>query len=81
MSIRVLFHASLAEITGLAETEVEAGEFADVASIFARFLADHPRLAAHRDSLLYAVNREFAQPQTRVEDGDEVAFLPPVSGG
>ena len=81
MSIRVLFFASLADATGIREAEVEASAGADVASILARFVRDCLRLEAHRRSLLCAINSEFARPESPVQDGDEVAFFPPVSGG
>ena len=81
MSIRVLFFASLADITGMRETEVDPAGFTDVASLLASFEARFPALAAHRASLLYACNKEFVAPDQPLADGDEVAFLPPVSGG
>ena len=81
MPIRVLFFASLADITGVRETEVDPAGFGDVGSIFASFAEKHPRLAAHRKSLLFALNSEFVDSSAPVHDGDEVAFFPPVSGG
>jgi molybdopterin converting factor subunit 1 len=81
MSIRILFFASLADATGMSETELEAVDYPDVASIYARFAKDFPKLKAYRKSILYAINQEFARPDSPVSDGDEVAFLPPVSGG
>jgi molybdopterin converting factor subunit 1 len=81
MSIRVLFFASLADITGTRETTVDAATYPDIGSIFSRFAADYPQLEARRLSILCALNSEFARPETEVQDGDEVAFFPPVSGG
>jgi len=81
MGIRVLFFASLAEITGMRETVVDASVHKTIGSIFAYFIEGFPRLGAYRSSVLFAVNSEFAKPETRVREGDEVAFLPPVSGG
>ena len=81
MSIRILFFASLADITGTRETEVDSALFSDVSSVFERFVREFPALAAHRSSLMCAVNQEFAGSNARVHDGDEIAFFPPVSGG
>ena len=81
MSIRILFFASLADITGTRETEVDSAPFPDVSSVFERFVTEFPALAAHRSSLMCAVNLEFASPDAPVRDGDEIAFFPPVSGG
>ena len=81
MSVRVLFFASLADITGMRETHVDAASFPDLGSVFARFAGEFPLLAAHRKSIAFALNSEFAGPGSPVHDGDEVAFLPPVSGG
>ncbi len=81
MSIRILFFASLADATGLHEVEIAPSAHLDVGSVYDRFASDFPRLEAHRSSVLYAVNKEFAKRDTLVHDGDEIAFFPPVSGG
>ncbi len=81
MSIRVLFFASLADITGLRETEVDASAGSDLGSIFSHFESIYPLLSSHRPSLLFALNSEFASAGSPVKDGDEIAFFPPVSGG
>jgi sulfur-carrier protein len=81
MSIRVLFFASLADITGKREIRVDAAAFTDVISVFDRFATEFPALETYRSSVLLALNSEFARPGSVVRDGDEVAFFPPVSGG
>ena len=81
MSIRVLFFASLSDIAGGRARQVESGEVTDVISVFNKFAAEFPEMEGHRSSILFALNSEFARHDTPVRDGDEIAFLPPVSGG
>jgi molybdopterin synthase sulfur carrier subunit len=81
MPIRVLFFASLADITGMRETEIDPSGVTDVGSLFTSFERRFPALEAHRSSLLFARNAEFVSAAEPLADGDEVAFFPPVSGG
>jgi len=81
MSIRVLFFASLAEITGAREKIVDPADVTDVASVFNKFAQEFPSLENYRSSVLFALNSEFARLGSPVRDGDEIAFFPPVSGG
>jgi molybdopterin converting factor subunit 1 len=81
MSIRILFFASLADITGTREATVEPASVTDVASVFDSFARQYPALDNYRASVLFALNSEFARPGSPVRDGDELAFFPPVSGG
>lgn len=81
VTIRVLFFGQLKDVTGAAERVLEAPEGATAASVFERLTEEHPRLAALRASILIAVNEEFAKGERVLREGDEVAFLPPVSGG
>jgi molybdopterin converting factor subunit 1 len=81
MSIRVLFFAAIADVTGKRELELDASAITDVASVFMHLAQEFPKLETRRASVLCAVNSEFARPDSPVCDGDEVAFFPPVSGG
>ena len=81
MSIRVLFFASLADISGAREIRVDAAGFTDIRSVFDKFAKDFPLLESHRASVLFSVNSEVARGESPVHDGDEIAFFPPVSGG
>lgn len=81
VTIRVLFFGQLKEIAGCAEQDLALEEGATAAAVFEHYAALHPRFGGLRSSLVMAVNEEFAAPGTVLRDGDEVAFLPPVSGG
>ena len=81
MSVRVLFFASLSEITGIREAALPARDCPDVGAVFTHFARRHPALEASRSSTLCAVNSEYARLTDPVRDDDEVAFFPPVSGG
>jgi molybdopterin synthase catalytic subunit len=75
MQIRVLLFAALREALGELEDGSTIGEL--LGSLESR----HPALAASRGRVLIALNQERASEQTALSEGDEVALLPPVSGG
>lgn len=81
MRVRVLFFGQLREIVGAAEEAVELDDGASVEQLFARYGRRHPALAGFRPSVIASVNQEFARWDAPLAAGDEVAFLPPVSGG
>ncbi len=81
MTLRVLFFASLADLVGRSEAVLDASSYTDINSVYSKFERDFPKLAEYRPTVMYAVNSEYATLETAVKDGDEVAFLPPVSGG
>jgi molybdopterin synthase sulfur carrier subunit len=81
MQIRVLFFGQLQEITGVTQEDAELSEGARVNDLFERYGRRFPKLAEFRGSVATAVNQEYADWRTKLAPGDEVAFLPPVSGG
>jgi len=81
MRIKVLFFGQLKDITEKSEEELQVEEGSDLESLFDRYASRFPRLEAMRHAVALARNREFAEGSARLDDGDEVAFLPPVSGG
>ncbi len=81
MRIRVLLFATYREIVGSKELMWSADADTTVGGFLAAFLAAHPRLAPHRGSMMVAVNLAVADPSAVLHEGDEVALLPPVSGG
>ena len=81
MRAKVRFFARLAELAGTRETEVELGEGLSVAEAFLALCRRFPELADHADSLMYAVNAEYVSADHPLRAGDELALIPPVSGG
>lgn len=81
MHLRVLFFGMLKDLVGLPAEEIELPDGADLGSVFNCYVARHPRLRELAPSIVAARNQEFAPPETMLADGDEIAFLPPVSGG
>jgi molybdopterin converting factor subunit 1 len=81
MRVRVLFFGMLKDLVGTAASDIEVPEGASLASVFESFAARFPRLREIARSIVLARNQEFADPSSKLEEGDEVAFLPPVSGG
>lgn len=81
MRARVLFFGMLKEMVGRSAEDIDLPDGADLASVFERYAARQPRLREMGPSIVAARNQEFADLSTPLQDGDEVAFLPPVSGG
>lgn len=81
MRIRVLFFGILKEVAGQAEEVLELGPGARLETVFNQYAARFPRLKEMAGSIVMARNQQFAGPSTALAEGDEVAFLPPVSGG
>ena len=79
--IRVRLFAIQRELAGTREVQLELAEGADVEAAWAALVVRHPVLAAGRASLRFARNGDYADPTTTLSDGDEVAMIPPVSGG
>jgi MoaE-MoaD fusion protein len=81
MRVRVLFFGQLKDITGVAQEDAELSDGARVEDLFERYGRRFPKLAEFRASIAASVNQEYSGWRAPLETGDEVAFLPPVSGG
>lgn len=79
--VKVLFFGRLKELAGRTEDCVDVPESSSIERLFALYLSRIPELAKYRSSLVASRNQEFAAWDTPLRSGDEVAFLPPVSGG
>ena len=81
MLVRVRLFAMQREAAGTKELRVEVPDDATVDDAWAAAVASVPALAPGRATLRFAVNGAYAEPVTRLAEGDEVAAIPPVSGG
>ncbi|MFQ5850645.1 MAG: molybdopterin converting factor subunit 1 [Candidatus Binatia bacterium] len=81
MKVKVKIFAALRERVGASEITKELGEGSTVRDLWEAVQRDYPKLAPVGMRLLYAVNQDYVEADHVLEDGDEVAFVPPVSGG
>ena len=79
--MRVLFFAQLKDVTGCDSVELAAVAPLGAEQFWAELLKRFPRLAAHRANVRLARNWEYAAPDVQFANADEVALIPPVSGG
>lgn len=81
MRVQVLFFGVLKDVTGLSREDLEVSPGSRLESVFDHYAELFPRMREMSASIVVALNRQFAGRETAVNDGDEIAFLPPVSGG
>ena len=81
MRVTILAFARLRDVVGSPRLVRAVPEGATVESVWRALAAEFPAAAPHRAALSAAVNASYAKFTTPVAEGDEVAFLPPVSGG
>jgi molybdopterin converting factor subunit 1 len=81
MRVTVRLFARLRDIAGAADLSREAPAGATVADVWRALVAEFPEMARYESSISSAVNADYARMTVAVSDGDEIAFLPPVSGG
>jgi molybdopterin synthase catalytic subunit len=79
--VKVLFFGVLKDLTGLSEETVEIAPATTLGGLLDQYTERFETLKAARPSILLARNREFSSPDAPLTDQDEIAFLPPVSGG
>jgi MoaE-MoaD fusion protein len=81
LRVRVRLFAIQRELAGTRELPLELPPGSTVEDAWAAVVARHPALAPGRPSVRFARNGEYADPSTVLADADEIAFIPPVSGG
>lgn len=81
MRIRVLFFGVLRDVVGVREDSLDVPEGGRLETVFEHYAARFPKLREMAASTVLALNQQFSAPSAPLAEGDEVAFLPPVSGG
>jgi molybdopterin synthase sulfur carrier subunit len=81
ITVTLKLFAAYQEAYGVSELVREFPPGTSVAALLESAIAEHPELHKWRDITRFGVNLEFVEPDTILQDGDEVVLIPPVSGG
>jgi molybdopterin converting factor subunit 1 len=81
MRVTIRLFARLRDIAGTAELVRDVAPDATIAMVWSDLAREFPDLAGYERSISTAVNADYARMDHPVKEGDEIAFLPPVSGG
>ncbi|HIK56419.1 MAG TPA: MoaD/ThiS family protein [Synechococcales cyanobacterium M55_K2018_004] len=81
LQVTVKLFAAYQDACGVPELVLELPEGTVVREVRDRLLSQHPQLQQWRDLTRFGVNLQFVEPETVLQDGDEVVLIPPVSGG
>jgi sulfur-carrier protein len=81
ITVTIKLFAVYQEAYGLSELVREFPDSTTVAGVCDRLIAEHPELSQWRDITRFGINLIFVEPDTVLNDGDEVVLIPPVSGG
>jgi molybdopterin synthase catalytic subunit len=80
-TVKVRLFARLGDIAGTRKTDAEIGEGLRAVDVYRLLCEKYPAMAGLNGSLMYAVNAEYVDADTPLREGDELALIPPVSGG
>jgi len=81
VTVTVKLFAAYQEAYGVPELQWEFPLGTPVSVVLERLIAEHPTLTQWRDLTRFGINLDFVEPDTLLQDGDEVVLIPPVSGG
>ena len=81
MKVRVLFFALYRERVGTSHQDMELTEGATVTDLIAALAQEYPQLSSEPRRIVAAVNQEYVDQSHLLREGDEIALIPPVSGG
>ena len=79
--VKVLFFATLRDYVGSKAIELEIPSGTTVQGLTDLLVTKYPRLEKVKDSMMAAINREYAADEQSIPENAEIAFFPPVSGG
>jgi molybdopterin converting factor subunit 1 len=79
--VTVRLFARLRDIAGADELTREVGPGTTIGAVWKELAGEFPELGRYERSISAALNADYAKMDAAVRDGDEVAFMPPVSGG
>ena len=81
INVTVKLFAAYQEAYGVPELKLELPPQTPVKAVLDRLLSDRPQLEKWRSLTRFGINLQFVDPQTPLQNGDEVVMIPPVSGG
>lgn len=81
LQITVKLFAAYQDAYGIPELTLTVSPQTPVSAVCDRLIADHPELEQWRSLTRFGINLQFVEPETLLNDGDEVVLIPPVSGG
>ncbi len=81
MQVRLLFFATLKDVVGARQLDFDLPSGSTISDLLTRLESKYPRFKDYRPVLLTAINEDYVDKNARINDGDEVAIFPPVSGG
>jgi len=81
MKVKVLLFAQMKEDAGASQLDIELETGSTVGDVWESVLQSFPKYRGLNSSVAFAVNAEYANKTSTVNEGDEVAVIPPVSGG
>jgi MoaD family protein len=81
MKVKVKLFAAFRDIVGAKEEDLELKEGSTVQSLLEDYIRRFPQMGRFREHIILSVNKEYGASGRLLKDGDEVSFLPPVSGG
>ncbi len=81
LKVKVKLFAAFRDIVGSKEEDLDVPSGITVQGLLEQYIERFPQMAKFRDHIILSVNKEYGAPARTLKEGDEVSFLPPVSGG